>query len=373
MTESKPIHIVLTGGGTGGHVYPAIAIADALKSVHPNAAFLFVGAEGKMEMERVPGAGYEIVGLPVAGFHRKINLRNLWRNFFFPFKLFASMQKAKRVLKDFAPDVVIGTGGYASGPLMRAAQGKQIPTVIQEQNSYPGVTNKILAKGASLICVAYENMEQFFPADKIQLLGNPIRKDLTTLDEKRNEALEYFGLDPAKPVIYLTGGSLGARTLNRATAAAESLFKANPDVQILWQCGKIYEEEFRATGSAKLDQVQLFPFAERMDLAYAAADIIIARAGALTVSELCTVAKPVILVPSPNVAEDHQTKNARALSDREAALLIPDADAVSELWSTAFELISDKEKMADLASRIRPLGKPDAAGQIANAVLDLIK
>ncbi|MEZ4920182.1 MAG: undecaprenyldiphospho-muramoylpentapeptide beta-N-acetylglucosaminyltransferase [Saprospiraceae bacterium] len=373
MSTSKNIKILLTGGGTGGHVFPAIAIADAIKQLQPEAEFMFVGAQGKMEMERVPQAGYAIEGLPVAGFQRGFSLRSLQRNLSFPFKLFSSLWKARQILRMFQPDVVVGTGGYASGPVMRMAQQMGIPTVIQEQNSLPGVTNRLLAQKATLICVAYDHMDQFFPKEKIQWLGNPVRDSLLNLDEKRAEALAHFGLDPQKQTVYLTGGSLGARTLNQATEQAFDVLKDIAGVQVLWQCGRIYAEQMEQSKTAKLEQVQLLPFVDRMDLAYAAADVVIARSGALTISELCAAGKATILVPSPNVAEDHQTKNAQALTEKEAAWMVADADAPKDLWTTSLELLNNKEKQLQLQTNIKKLGKPNAAHAIAKAVLASIK
>jgi UDP-N-acetylglucosamine--N-acetylmuramyl-(pentapeptide) pyrophosphoryl-undecaprenol N-acetylglucosamine transferase len=372
MPDNKNIKVLLTGGGTGGHVFPAIAIADAIRALHPEAEFLFVGAKGKMEMERVPQAGYKIEGLSIAGFQRGFSLTSLRRNLSFPFKLIGSSMRAKRILKNFQPDIVIGTGGYASGPVMRAAQQLGIPTVIQEQNSYPGITNKLLAKHAARICVAYDGMDQYFPPEKIRLTGNPVRQDLLDLSGKFSEARQALKLDPAKKTVYLTGGSLGARTLNEAMAAAQKILAGRQDIQVLWQCGRFYLEQYKECDTAQLPNVQLVPFVERVDLAYAAADLIIARAGALTISELCIVGKPVILVPSPNVAEDHQTKNALALSQVGAARLIRDVEAIEKLLPETLLVLENEALAFSLSECIGALARPNAARIIADNVLELI-
>ncbi len=372
MTNStRQPRILLTGGGTGGHVFPAIAIADALRRLRPDAEFLFVGAIGRMEMERVPQAGYRIEGLNIAGFQRGMSLRSIGKNLSFPFKLLSSSRKARRLVQSFRPDIVIGTGGYASGPVMRAAQRLGIPTLIQEQNSYPGVTNRLLAKKAAAVCVAYDGMEQWFPADKIIFTGNPVRQDILHLSGKHKEGLAHFGLDKNRKTILVTGGSLGARTLNEAMAGAiETLKTAN--VQVIWQSGRYYIKQFEDCDTARLPNVHIMPFIDRVDLVYAAADVIISRAGALTISELCLVGKPAILVPSPNVAEDHQTKNALALVEKGAARLVRDADAVEKMIAEAL-LVLDNEAVAfGLSESIRPLGRPKAAETIAEEVLKLI-
>lgn len=359
---------MITGGGTGGHIFPAIAIADAIKKLHPEASFLFVGATGKMEMERVPKAGYAIEGLPVAGFQRSMSLKNLS----FPFKLLKSLWRARSIVKRFQPDVVIGTGGYASGPIMRAAQRSGIPTLIQEQNSYAGVTNKILGRRARKICVAYDHMEQFFPADRIVFTGNPVRSDILHLEGKREEGIRHYNLDPNKKTLVVIGGSLGARTLNNAMRDNVEFFEQNPDIQVIWQCGKFYEYEYSAMETAKLPNVQCLAFIDRMDLLYATADVIVSRAGALSISELCLVGKPVILVPSPNVAEDHQTKNALALVEKGAARLVRDADAGEKLLQEV-NLILESEALAfSLGESIRQMGRPNAAEAIAREALKMI-
>lgn len=362
---------MITGGGTGGHVFPAIAIADALKALRPDAEFLFVGAIGKMEMERVPQAGYRIEGLNIAGFQRGLSLQSLWRNLSFPIKLIRSSWKAKRLVKDFQPQVVIGTGGYASGPVMRAAQQLGVPTLIQEQNSYAGVTNRILAQKANCICVAYEGMEQYFPANKIHYTGNPVRRDILDLQTKRQEGLNYYGLSADRKTIVVMGGSLGARTLNEALAQSTALLEQHADLQLLWQCGRFYENSYTNCATAQLPNVHLRPFIDRMDLLYAAADVLVSRAGALSVSELCLVGKPAILVPSPNVAEDHQTKNAQALVDRGAARLVRDTDALTQLLPEVLNVLNDSGLQTSLSENIRQLARPQAAENIAQLALEL--
>jgi len=369
----KGLRILITGGGTGGHVFPAIAIADAVKRMRPDTEFLFVGANGKMEMERVPQAGYRIEGLNIAGFQRGFSLTSLRRNLSFPFKLVSSALKAKRIVGRFQPDVVIGTGGYASGPVMRAAQQLGIPTIIQEQNSYAGVTNRLLAKRASRICVAYDHMEQYFPMEKIVFTGNPVRQDILHLEQKHEEGLRHYGLSTGKKTIAVIGGSLGARTLNRALAENTALLAERSDVQVLWQCGRFYEYEYANSDTARLPNVQVRAFIDRMDLLYAAADLVISRAGALSISELCLVGKPVILVPSPNVAEDHQTKNALALVEKSAARLVRDAEAIEKLLPEAFMLLEKEALMFSLGENIHHLGRPKAADNIAMEVINVIR
>ncbi len=359
---------MITGGGTGGHVFPAIAIADAIKKLRPETEFLFVGAMGKMEMERVPKAGYPIVGLNVAGFQRSLS----WRNFSFPFKLLSSMWKARSIVSQFKPDVVIGTGGYASGPVMRSAQRTQIPTLIQEQNSYAGVTNKILGKRAEKVCVAYDHMDAFFPADRLVFTGNPVRSDILNLDGKREEGLKYYGLDPEKKTIVVIGGSLGARTLNNALRDNVAFFEKYDGVQVLWQCGKFYEYEYQACETAHLPNVHIRAFIDRMDLLYAVADVVISRAGALSISELCLVGKPAVLVPSPNVAEDHQTKNALALVEKGAARLVRDAEAVEKMLQDALLILENEALAFGLSESIRQLGRPNAAEAIAQEAIKLV-
>ncbi|SDZ93838.1 UDP-N-acetylglucosamine-N-acetylmuramylpentapeptide N-acetylglucosamine transferase [Flavobacterium gillisiae] len=356
---------ILSGGGTGGHIYPAIAIANELKLRFPDAEFLFVGAKDKMEMQKVPQAGFQIKGLWIAGLQRKITLQNLM----FPLKLADSLWKAKQIIKEFKPDVVIGTGGFASGPLLKMASMMEIPTVIQEQNSFPGITNKLLSKKADAICVAYENLERFFPKDKMVLTGNPVRQDLIDIDSKRAAAIEYFNLDATKKTLLVLGGSLGARRVNQLIEKELGNIQ-DQNVQVIWQCGKLYFEDYKKYNS---NAVQVVSFIERMDFVYAAADIIISRAGASSVSELCIVGKPVIFIPSPNVAEDHQTKNAKAIVDKKGALLLKESELESE-FSLVFEaLLKDKGKQNQLSENIKQLAMPLATKQIADEIVKLIK
>ena len=360
---------IVSGGGTGGHIFPALSIAEGLKQRLPDAEILFVGAQGKMEMEKVPAAGFRIVGLPVAGFHRGEIIRNL---LFLP-KLVASLWKARSVVRKFKPDCVIGVGGYASGPVLKVATQMGIPTLLQEQNSYAGVTNKLLGKKASKICVAYQNMERFFPKEKIILTGNPIRKGLEGIERKREEAFRFFGLEDGMPVVLIVGGSLGARSLNRGMLAKLELMK-DSGVQFLWQTGKIYYKELKH----ELDRnptgnVHLLEFIQRMDLAYAAADLVISRAGAGTISELCVLGMPTILVPSPNVAEDHQTANARALADQGAAVLIRDAEVETRLVETALMLVRDQPQLKELSEAMKKMGTPNATRDIVEVIVSLIK
>ena len=365
----RPYKIIISGGGTGGHIYPAIAIANAIKEKEPNAEILFVGANGKMEMEKVPKAGYKIVGLDIAGLQRKLTLKNLS----FPFKLMKSLSKAKKIVKDFKPDVAVGVGGYASGPLLRQAGKLGVPTLLQEQNSYAGLTNKLLAKKAMKICVAYDNMEKFFEADKIVFTGNPVRKEILNIDGKKEKALAHFGLANDKKTLLIIGGSLGARTINDSVKEALSLLKGN-DVQVLWQTGKFYYEESKKfVVDNGFDDAKVYDFIYEMDLAYAAADLVVSRAGALSISELCLVSKPAILVPSPNVAEDHQTKNAMALVNQNAAVLVKDVEAVEKLGAEVIVLLNDGDRLTKLRSNIASFGRPNAADAIANEVFKLIK
>ncbi|MDR1561610.1 MAG: UDP-N-acetylmuramate--L-alanine ligase [Dysgonamonadaceae bacterium] len=358
------LKVIISGGGTGGHIFPALSIADALRKRYPDAEILFVGAQGRMEMERVPQAGYRIIGLPVAGFDR----RNMLRNFGVVVKLLRSMYLAGKTLKAFRPDVVVGVGGYASGPTLKAANRMRIPTLIQEQNSYAGVTNRMLAARAAKICVAYEGMEQFFPAGKIVMTGNPVRQGLVCTEEKRREGYKFFGLDPDMRTVLVLGGSLGARTLN------EAMLKMLPEmhhggVQFLWQSGKAYyHESLQKVEHYRPGSVRLVDFISRMDLAYSVADIIISRAGAGSISEFCIVGKPVILVPSPNVAEDHQTKNAVALVKRDAAILVPDGDVLSDLIPLALKTVHDETRLRELGTNISRLALPDAANRIVDEI-----
>jgi len=367
--NSKAPRIIISGGGTGGHVFPAISIADALKSLRPDAQILFVGARGKLEMKKVPEAGYSIIGLPVAGIQRRLT----WKNLLVPFKLLRSLRRSARIIKDFKPDVVVGVGGYASGPVMRVAGRRHIPLLIQEQNSYAGVTNRLLASKASKICVAYEGMDQYFPADKIKITGNPLRNNLIPAAGKREEALRYFDLSPDEKTLLVIGGSLGARSINESIMDHLEDFEKKK-IQLIWQCGKNYHQQaMQAMSHLSLPHIRLRDFIERMDLAYAAADAIVSRAGAGTISELALVKKPVILVPSPNVAEDHQTRNARSLSDKNAAVLVRDEDASDHLVPKAFDVLEDEHTAHKLAEHIAEIAKPDSAKDIAEEVLKLAK
>ena len=356
---------ILSGGGTGGHIYPAIAIANELKSRFPDADILFVGAKDKMEMQKVPQAGYPIQGLWIAGLQRRLTFDNA----LFPVKLLSSLLKSRQIIKQFKPDVVIGTGGFASGPLLQMANSAGIPTVIQEQNSYPGITNKLLSKKANAICVAYEKLERFFPKEKIVLTGNPVRQDLIEVQSKRAEGLAHYNLDPNKKTILILGGSLGARRINQLIEK-ELEFFASQNVQLLWQCGKFYLDEYQKFNSENL---QVMAFIERMDLVYAAADVVISRAGASSVSELCIVGKPVIFIPSPNVAEDHQTKNAKSVADKNGAILIRESELDSNFESTFSDLITDEKKQNELSQNINNLALPNATKAIVEEILKLIK
>jgi UDP-N-acetylglucosamine--N-acetylmuramyl-(pentapeptide) pyrophosphoryl-undecaprenol N-acetylglucosamine transferase len=359
--------IILSGGGTGGHVYPAIAVADCLRKRRPQVDILFVGAKGKMEMEKVPQAGYPIEGLWISGLQRRLTLRNLS----FPFKLVHSLWRAGSILRRFQPDMVMGFGGYASGPLLRQAVRKGIPALLQEQNSYAGITNRLLASKVKRICVAHGGMERFFPSEKIVVTGNPVRNDLLNLEDKRIEAIEMFRLDENKKTLLLFGGSLGARTINEAMRKAEPLLGERDDIQVLWQMGKLYAEQYAQSASAKLGNVKPLVYIDRMDLAYAAADVVVCRAGALTISELCIAAKPTVLVPSPNVAEDHQKKNALSLVEKNAALMVEDDKAGAELVPAALQLLEDKAKQLQLAENIRAMARPDAAERIVDVILEV--
>ena len=369
LNKMKLTRIIISGGGTGGHIFPALAIADEIKRRNEAAHILFVGAEGKMEMEKVPQAGYPMVGLPIVGFQRKLTLKNL----LLPFKLALSLTKVFFVIRRFKPELVIGVGGYASGPTLQMAQLLGVPTLLQEQNSFPGKTNQILARKAKAICVAYPEMATFFEASKIQLTGNPVRAALLqNLESKKQEAAAYFGLDANQPTLFVMGGSLGAKTLNVAMRSAINYFETE-SVQLLWQCGKSYEQELATFQSTLTPNIKVFAFIQRMDLAYALATVIVSRAGALSVSELALVAKPAILVPSPNVAEDHQTKNARALVDRDAAILVTDAQAQDQLVPAALTLLKDQAQQNALAEAIKAMGLPNAARDIVDVCLKVAK
>jgi UDP-N-acetylglucosamine--N-acetylmuramyl-(pentapeptide) pyrophosphoryl-undecaprenol N-acetylglucosamine transferase len=360
----KPYNILISGGGTGGHIYPAIAIANEIKLRYPDAKFLFVGAKDRMEMEKVPQAGYKIEGLWISGIERKLTVDNLS----FPVKFISSLWNANAIIKTFKPDIAIGTGGFASGPTLIMANRKGIPTLIQEQNSYPGITNKLLSKKAHKVCVAYDHLERFFTLDKIIKTGNPVRQDLLSIYSKTHDGKVFFKLDKIKKTILVLGGSLGARKINQLIAHNLDFFK-NQEVQVLWQCGKLYFEEYKKHN--ELEYVQVHEFINRMDLAYAAADVIISRAGASSVSELCIVGKPVIFIPSPNVAEDHQTKNAKSIADKHAAILLKESDI--ETFPIVFEtLIKDKGKQKNLSENIKELALPGATNAIVNEIEKLL-
>ena len=377
MSEYKAIRAIVSGGGTGGHIFPAISIADKLKELNPETEILFVGAEGKMEMEKVPAAGYKIVGLPVVGLQRQLNLRNIINDIQVPFRLIGSLRRARNIVKEFRPDVVVGVGGYASAPLLWAATGMKIPAVIQEQNGFAGLTNKMLGSRVQKICVAYEGMEKFFPAGKIVMSGNPIRKDVSvpSTPEQKAEAMTFYGLDPNKKHLFVVGGSLGSGTLNRAMMHwIQDGCPGGEDIEVIWQCGKYYKaqtDEFMAA-HPDIPGIRHFAFIERMDLAYAAADVVISRSGASTVSEICAMGKPTVFVPSPNVAEDHQTHNAMALVRREAALMVKDSEAIDELLPTAVGLLSSPHKMASLSKNAEAMALRDAAQVICDEIYSLV-
>ena len=375
----KETRVIVSGGGTGGHIFPAISIANAIRQLRPEAKILFVGAEGRMEMQRVPDAGYEIIGLPVAGFDRK----RLWRNVGVLIKLVRSQWKARKIIKKFKPQVAVGVGGYASGPTLKMAATMGIPTLIQEQNSYAGVTNKLLAKQAKKICVAYEGMERFFPQEKIILTGNPVRQTLVTEQVSREDAAKHFDLDPNRKTVLIIGGSLGARTLNETMIANLNMIQAHPEVQFIWQVGKIYidqvKEALRAYSGelvcnshiVTMPNLYVNDFIKHMEYAYGIADLVVSRAGAGSISEFCLLGKPVILVPSPNVAEDHQTQNALALVRRDAALYVKDVEAKEQLVELAIETVKDNDKLQALNRNILEMALPDSAEIIAKEVLRL--
>ena len=365
----KELRVIISGGGTGGHIFPAVSIANAVKAMRPDAKILFVGALGRMEMQRVPAAGYEIKGLPICGFDRK----NLLKNVKVLYKIWKSQRMAKQIIKDFRPQVAVGVGGYASGPTLNKAAAMGIPCLIQEQNSYAGVTNKLLAKKAEKICVAYEGMERFFPAEKIILTGNPVRQALLDTTITREDAIRSFGLDPEKKTILLVGGSLGARTINESMLRHLDLIKES-DLQFIWQTSKFYSAEIaERLKDQNLPNLKVTDFITDMGAAYRAADLVISRAGASSISEFCLIGKPVILVPSPNVAEDHQTKNALALSTRDAAIYIKDAEAPDILLQTAIETVHDDAKLKSLSENVLKLALPDSANIIAKEVINLAK
>ncbi len=361
MKEGKTYKIILSGGGTGGHIYPAIAIANELKLRFPDTTFLFVGASDRMEMEKVPQAGYAIEGLWISGIQRKLTLKNLM----FPFKLISSLWKSYRIIKTFKPDVVIGTGGFASGPLLYAAAQKRIPSLIQEQNSYPGITNKLLSKKANKICVAYDGLERFFPKNKIIKTGNPVRQDLLDIDEKSVGGKNHFDLKHGKYTLLVLGGSLGARRINELVENELDFFEAQ-NIQIIWQCGKLYYETYKTYN--KLENIRVFEFINTMDMAYAASDIVISRAGASSVSELCIVGKPVVFIPSPNVAENHQTKNAMAVVSQDAALMIKEEDLDTDFENKFSELIASQDRQKVLGDNIKKLALVNATKEIVDEV-----
>ncbi len=358
--------IILSGGGTGGHIYPAIAIANELKSRYPKAEFLFVGAKDKMEMEKVPQAGYAIEGLWISGIQRKLTLKNLS----FPFKLLSSLLRSRKILKQFKPDVAIGTGGFASGPLLQMAASNGVPSLIQEQNSYPGITNKLLSKKADKICVAYDNLERFFPKDKIIKTGNPVREDLLDVSNKSIEGKNHFKVKHNKTVLLVLGGSLGSRRINQLIESKLDFFQTQ-NVEVIWQCGKLYYNEYKKYNNQ--EGIQVHAFLNDMSLAYGAADVIISRAGASSVSELCIVGKPVIFIPSPNVAEDHQTKNAKAIVDKDGALLIKESDLDVDFENTFSTLIQSENKRKELGNNIKKLALVNATKDIANEIEKLLK
>lgn len=369
IAMKKDYRIIISGGGTGGHIFPALSIADAIRSKHPEAKILFVGADNRMEMQRVPDAGYEIIGLPIAGFDRK----NLLKNFKVLWLILKSQLKARKIIKEFAPQVAVGVGGYASGPTLKMAASMNIPTLIQEQNSYAGVTNKILSKKAKMICVAYDGMERFFPHEKIKLTGNPVRKSLIEMRANRSEAIKAMNLDEKKKCVLVVGGSLGARSINEAILANLDMIKQHEEIQFVWQTGKLYFEEMkrRVKEQGAPANLVVTDFVSNMANALSAADLVVSRAGAGSISEFALLGKAVILVPSPNVSEDHQTKNAMALVEKDAAIYVADAKAKDELVKKAIETVSDSEKIAMLEKNVEKLGKPNAAEVIADEVLML--
>jgi UDP-N-acetylglucosamine--N-acetylmuramyl-(pentapeptide) pyrophosphoryl-undecaprenol N-acetylglucosamine transferase len=361
--------IIISGGGTGGHIYPALSIARALQRRDESIEVLFVGAHDRMEMEKIPAAGYKIIGLPISGFQRSFSMKNLT---FLP-KLIISLMKCKSIIKTFKPDIVIGVGGFASGPILKVAQQLKIPTLIQEQNSYAGVTNRLLASKAKKICVAYDNMDRYFPKDKIVNTGNPVRKDLQDIKNKNKEASEYFNIDQNKKTVLVIGGSLGARTINESIAQnLDELIRKN--LQVIWQTGKyFFKTAQKEVARYSKHNIQVLEFVNRMDLAYSVADVIISRAGAGTISELCIVGKPVILVPSPNVSEDHQTKNAEALVDKKAAIMVKDSDAIDQLIDKTFSLLDDENKWEEMKNNLNKLAKVNADEHIVDEIFKLLK
>ena len=375
--EYKPISVIISGGGTGGHIFPAVSIANKLRELNPDTRILFVGAEGKMEMEKVPAEGYEIIGLPMAGVQRRLTPKNLMNNLTVPFRVLESVRHARRIVKDFGPDVVVGVGGYASAPLLWAATGMKVPAVIQEQNGFAGLTNKLLGKRVQSICVAYEGMDRFFPAEKIVTSGNPIREALSrpATAQQKAAGLEYFGLNPGCSHLFVVGGSLGSGTLNRAMQHwIQDGCPEGEGVEVIWQCGRYYKKEIDAFMEAhpEIKGIRHFDFIGRMDLAYAVADVVISRSGASTVSELCAMGKATVFVPSPNVAEDHQTHNAMALVRRDAALLVKDGDALDELMPTALALLHSPGRREQLSRNAEAMALRDAAQIICDEIYKLV-
>ena len=364
---------LISGGGTGGHIFPAVAIANRIKREIPDAEILFIGADDKMEMRRVPEAGYNIVGLTIYGISRSLSPKGILRNLKLPFVLMKSMKKAKKTIREFKPDVAIGVGGFASGPALKAAAQLGIPTIIQEQNSYPGVTNKILSKTVKSICVAYEGLEKYFPADKIVMTGNPVRDEILNMVDRDDNAYQFFGLEKGKKTVLVVGGSLGARTINECMAAHIADIQ-KLGIQLIWQTGESY---YKTISKELLDlndpNIKIVPFIKKMDYAYSVADIIVSRAGALAISELSIIGKPTVLVPFPYAAEDHQTKNARALSDKGAAKLIADSAAATELYPTLLNLLEDEAGCAEMAENIKKFARPQAIGKIFEEIMKLAK
>ncbi len=375
MTAYKKLRVIISGGGTGGHIFPAISIANHFKEVNPETEILFVGANGKMEMEKVPAAGYKIVGLPICGLQRRLTLKNIWNDIQVPFKILISNARARKLIRTFKPDIAVGVGGYASAPLLFAATRRGVPSLIQEQNGFAGLTNKMLGDKVGCICVAYEGMEKFFPAEKIVMSGNPIRSSIKqATPEMRAEALKHYGLDPKRRQLLVIGGSLGCGTLNRTMKSwIEAGCPGGEDVEVIWQCGKYYEPDVRAFMEGRqLPFIHWSAFIDRMDLAYAAADLIVSRSGASSVSEICVAGKPCIFVPSPNVAEDHQTHNAMALVRREAGLIVKDAAAGAELMPLAMEVIHDEGRLELIGRNALAMALPDAAAIIVDEAYKLV-
>ena len=377
MTQYKPIRAIISGGGTGGHIFPAVSIAHKLKELNPETEILFVGAKGKMEMEKVPAEGFEIVGLPIVGMQRQLSLKNIWNDLQVPFKVLSSIGKARKIVRKFKPDIAVGVGGYASAPLLWAASGMKVPCLIQEQNGFAGATNKILAKRVGSICVAYEGMERFFPADKIVLSGNPIRPAVSSpaTPEMKEEAMKFYGLDAAKRHIFVVGGSLGSGTLNKAMKRwIQEGCPGGEDVEVIWQCGKYYKADTDAfmAEHPEVKGIRHFDFISRMDLAFAAADVVISRSGASTVSEVCAMGKATVFVPSPNVAEDHQTHNAMALVRKDAAMIVKDSEAPEKLMTVALDLVHNPEKIATLEKNALAMALRDAAQVICDEIYKLV-